>query len=253
MNVDLLGHKVSSSYIEALFAMYNLGGEDHSGHVFDCSLCGKSLKISFNPEGGEVEHEVIYEPQDGTAPVTPCEIKEITEEAVLSLGTFEVKSERVIISDPCYSKGTWCAGTIENVSNGTWQASATLTPLRFGAINSEVRAVLKGSWPETDWEDTNIDVGVDSGQAGIFDYDIYPDKPGDYDEGTWYFSGCQVTEGYYGAGVIIGGVISRSGHGDGSYKAFVRKDRDGRVVEIKIDFDYCYEEDEEDLEDTEEI
>lgn len=36
--------------------------------------------------------------------------------------TFEVKSGALRVTDPCYSMDTWCAGTTENVLNGTWHA-----------------------------------------------------------------------------------------------------------------------------------
>lgn len=36
------------------------------------------------------------------------------------IGTFELTNGSVIISDPCYKKGTWCQGKLENVKTGTW-------------------------------------------------------------------------------------------------------------------------------------
>ncbi len=40
----------------------------------------------------------------------------------MELGSFEVVSGQLIISDPCYKRGIWCAGTLENVRNGEWNA-----------------------------------------------------------------------------------------------------------------------------------
>lgn len=40
----------------------------------------------------------------------------------ISLGTFEVTSDKLVISDPCYHLGTWCMGTLSNVEPGLWTA-----------------------------------------------------------------------------------------------------------------------------------
>jgi hypothetical protein len=37
-----------------------------------------------------------------------------------SLGTFTNKSGKMMISDPCYEKGTWCQGIVDNVRTGAW-------------------------------------------------------------------------------------------------------------------------------------
>ena len=41
----------------------------------------------------------------------------------INLGTFEVTSDKLVISDPCYHLGTWCMGTLSNVEPGLWTAS----------------------------------------------------------------------------------------------------------------------------------
>ena len=37
---------------------------------------------------------------------------------------FEIKSGKVVLSDPCYELGTWCQGIVNNVKNGEWFADA---------------------------------------------------------------------------------------------------------------------------------
>lgn len=39
----------------------------------------------------------------------------------VSLGQFEITSGKMIVTDPCYSKGTWCAGVLD-AKNGIWDA-----------------------------------------------------------------------------------------------------------------------------------
>lgn len=94
----------------------------------------------------------------------------------------------------------------------------------------------------TDWETCEFIVGVDSGQAGIFDHQIYrvdESVIGETEfmpEDKWYSSCCDQTLGELGAGVINGGVVSSSGFGDGGYEAFIAKNAEGKVIAVQIVF-----------------
>lgn len=88
------------------------------------------------------------------------------------LGDFKIESGKVRISDPCYTKETWCNGIIENVKNGNWNSHITL----LGDDDWGTRVAMLVATDETikeinesDWKQTDISVGVDSGQAGIYD------------------------------------------------------------------------------------
>ena len=37
-----------------------------------------------------------------------------------SVGGFEVKSGKLMVSDPCYKKDTWCQKVLNDVRNGKW-------------------------------------------------------------------------------------------------------------------------------------
>jgi hypothetical protein len=184
----------------------------------------------------------------------------------IKLGTFKVESGEVRISDPCYAKDTWCAGVLKNVKKGTWIAKARVFDEgswgeRIGyliAVNEDYR--FRFDDPR---EDTAIDVGVDSGQAGIFDEKYYKDdsvfadktdkdrkyKVAICPEDIWYSFNCDVTLFDPNAGVIPFGCVSSSGYGDGIYNCSVIKEK-GEIVAIVID--YGLENREEDEEDEEE-
>lgn len=99
---------------------------------------------------------------------------------------------KVVISDPCYDLDTWCNGVLENVKPGIWHTKAENVNInnwgeRCSALIVWHKDVEKPD--EDDFEETNIDVGVDSGQAGIYDYDHFAyikDDEG-HDE-QWYDS-----------------------------------------------------------------
>jgi len=182
----------------------------------------------------------------------------------INLGTFECVSGNFDISDPCYAKDVWCRGVLENVKKGTWIA--------------EIEKAEYGDWGERIWilsakhlseslktnasnghncpegglqmKLANFDVGVDSGQAGIFDSQYYKDGSvfdkkcnfyrGHEDEENleeqWYGHCCDITLLEPGAGVIPHGVVSRSGIGDGSYYCYVMIDENTEIVEVTIVF-----------------
>jgi hypothetical protein len=91
-------------------------------------------------------------------------------------------------------------------------------------------------------------VGVDSGQAGVFDDSIYPhgDTGQFEEEGTFYNAACKATLGdidnpvypYPSFGTVIeAGVVSSTGAGDGFYDSYGITDKDGKFILIVIDYD----------------
>ena len=164
------------------------------------------------------------------------------------IGSFEIKSGNVMISDPCYKLGTWCQGKIKNVKKGLWQAEVKQSDEGdFGNRIAELIASHSNTGATTEWKKTRLEVGVDSGQAGIFDLKEYHGGEDEYGEGGWYDKCCHETlkkeNGHQisSAGVIKGGVVSSSGFGDGGYDCFIKRRRDsrnraGKIVAIKIVF-----------------
>lgn len=94
---------------------------------------------------------------------------------LIDLGTFEVVSGVLRLSDPCYDKKTWCAGSVDNVLNGTWKSQVVKkTEDNWGHRCRKLIAVHESFTKETcTFKKLKIDVGVDSGQAGIFDDKFY--------------------------------------------------------------------------------
>ena len=101
-------------------------------------------------------------------------------------------NSKVMVSDPCYGLGTWCQGVVENVHPGTYDCFVEYVNdgnwgLRVSAI--EVRhAYYDGP---RDFYPEDFEVGVDSGQAGIFDYEYYVkfhsnSKESDHVDYDWY-------------------------------------------------------------------
>lgn len=173
---------------------------------------------------------------------------------IKEIGTFTLSSGTMRISDPCYDKTVWCSGAIPNCVTGEWQAGVAyyndamwgrrVALLTAKAACSEVVFNLVDDLYAL--ELAPFEVGVDSGQAGMYDDasygldstvedlpepdEIYGDEPGS----LWYSVCCSVTDSDDHAGVIPTGVVSRSGFGDGGYTAFYHKDSNGKTDLIAI-------------------
>lgn len=110
------------------------------------------------------------------------------------VGVIEL-GDKVRVSDPCYTMDTWCAGTLDNVLFGTYHCYSQRSDTGTWGIriaNIEVRHEDYLGVEATEVQ--NIDVGVDSGQCGIYDLDYFiearKDKNG---RDEWYDRVCNKT------------------------------------------------------------
>ncbi len=173
----------------------------------------------------------------------------------VDLGTFEVASGEVAICDPGYDRKLVQEGAIairvRNVAAGTWQARAVLhvidTPehVRCGELLAFADAAPLPEAPA--WKEVHRDIGVDSGQAGFFDWRHFHTRaavPPDHawkgkmlaPNDPWYSLCCDVTLHGDHAGVIPYGAVASSGWGDGGYPAYALRDDKGTVTGLRLVF-----------------
>lgn len=165
---------------------------------------------------------------------------------------FITLGEKVMVSDPCYGLGTWCQGVLNNVLSGKYEC--VMERSDEGDWGNRVSAIevthidYKGKFMCLQCE--NIDIGVDSGQAGIFDYEYYAKyhtdaTERDHVDDDWYDMVCDKTYTDYFDGNTIDnlGFVSSSGYGDGGYCCWVAKNEDDKIICIRVEF---ITEDEED-------
>ena len=99
--------------------------------------------------------------------------------------------KKVIISDPAYNMDTWCIGILNNVLPGTYECFYEIIE-----DNSWGRRIASIEVKHKDYEfydfPENIDanIGVDSGQCGIYDYDYFEKNNQKED---WYRQICNLT------------------------------------------------------------
>jgi len=113
--------------------------------------------------------------------------------------SFEITSGKMIVTDPCYDKETWCQAKLDNVKIGKWHSTVEYSD--EGEWGDRVAQILV--WhdslgienPGRDFpscgESIAAYIGVDSGQAGFFDIEKYPDDP--HKDDAFYDAVCKLT------------------------------------------------------------
>lgn len=185
---------------------------------------------------------------------------------VESLGGFEVKSGKMIFSDPGYDGDDGLGENISKVPKGTWNSfvikegdrCAYLLAFydKFKVSVKNAEDILELNWKD---EENALMLGVDSGQLGFFDLKYYKDDKivknvkriynkiicGDE---PWYSICCDRSLSEMGAGTIPYGVVSESGFGDGAYPlSFLYNKK--QIVGIMVNFLIFDNEENEDNED----
>lgn len=174
---------------------------------------------------------------------------------------FQVVSGKIMCSDPCYDGGD----VLVKAKNGEWVARVEKSD--EGAWGERVCRVLVHHVDFSMYGSSRIKsfdsvedatIGVDSGQAGVFDANSFRNdavventkrihgKTICEDE-LWYSICCDRTLSEKGYGYIPGGFVTTSGYGDGGYGVEIYK-KNGEAVAVEITF-IENEEDEEDCED----
>jgi hypothetical protein len=170
---------------------------------------------------------------------------------------FEVVSGKLRVTDPCYDKQEVYSAVVDNVRNGKWNADVRIINMRaWGKRCAELLVWHTGYTKDdvfgkdSEMKKIEIDeqIGVDSGQAGVFDAKFYKDdksvegvertgnhKPICEDE-PFYSMCCDRTLSEQGWGTLPYGAVSSSGTGDGGYTAYKTVNSKGEVVGIKIVF-----------------
>lgn len=167
---------------------------------------------------------------------------------IIQLGNFEVNSGQLVVADPCYELDTniIIMGVLEAVLNGTWVGEVEKVEIPdWGEANAKLTAYHHSAAEQgvfLEWIKCPFVAGVDSGQAGIFDIQKYriPDADSTSDSSDtdteWYYACCDITESGEEAGVLDGGVVSRTGMGDGAYGVYKAVNEQELVVGVKIVF-----------------
>lgn len=137
------------------------------------------------------------------------------ENGVKFIDGFEL-GDKAIASDPCYEYGLWCQLEIPNVSPGRYDAFVRMMGNRVAELLA-VKQDGRYDFPTCPFGEA---IGVDSGQAGIYDHDWYAEH-GASAGLDCYSEISEMTLGYEYGTYDDKCVVSSSGWGDGAYQVFV--------------------------------
>ncbi len=169
--------------------------------------------------------------------------------------------EKVIVSDPCYDH---VGGVTVYVKKGDYTPYIMLNNDTVDglAVFHKDYVVLYDTpselrrWAERNniiYTLCNEGIDVDSGQAGVYDYDDFLayEKERDFnDMSGWYRRNCNLTLEGYGGTIDGKGAVSASGDGDGCYNLYLFFEKEGKIVGMLID--YATETEEDDYWDNDE-
>ena len=158
-------------------------------------------------------------------------------------------SDTVMVSDPCYTMDVWCMHKLTGVLPGEYLTTVMKSDEGDWGIRVGLLVAVHKNYAEDtlSWRTVQgADIGVDSGQCGIFSIEDYrvdslfpePANVGfdEFQDGDrWYGHMCDRTLSKERWGAYDTGVVSSSGYGDGSYRLLVAK-HDGKIVGIGVDF-----------------
>lgn len=130
----------------------------------------------------------------------------------------------ISVGDPCYGHPS----VVEDAKSGNWTANVT-TVESFGNRVSSIVVHHEKFNPAAKMTVESHIIGVDSGQAGVFN--------GHYDgnDGEFYAECCKASLSQEGYGYVSDGFVTSSGYGDGGYEAIVFKEN-GKAVCVEITF-----------------
>lgn len=152
------------------------------------------------------------------------------------IGQIQIKTDAIRITDPCYERGTWCCGYIDDTKTGTWEVSIKTIDSSVGELHMYHVDIKKETLKKSHWIEQEFTIGVDSGQCVVIDDDIYPiGDTGEYGElDTFYGKCCDLIDND-GIGLMDRGVVCSSGYGDGTYTCYTLEEK-GKTVGVKVIF-----------------
>jgi hypothetical protein len=165
-----------------------------------------------------------------------------------------ILSKNVRVSDPCYTDDVWCKTQLTDVLPGAYNWEVSFNDTSGWGHRVSGITLIHNSFDDDDsieWQ-YHSEIGVDSGQAGIFCESSYRNDevasgittPSNVDfayeengEGeAWYAKMCKFTLSDDSYGAYDTGIVSSSGIGDGGYPLYVAYDNNDNIIAMKIDY-----------------
>jgi hypothetical protein len=146
--------------------------------------------------------------------------------SVQKYDTFQITSGSIACSDPCYDYPS----VVVSAKNGEWMAKIDKKDCDSWGCRVARLLVHHPDFSPVGkrYEIDRTVIGVDSGQAGMFDLSVYGQE-------DFYDKCCSATLREQGFDVVRKGFVTSSGYGDGGYDCVIYK-QGGKAVAIEVTF-----------------
>lgn len=157
----------------------------------------------------------------------------------IDLGTLEL-SGKAVVSDPCYDRDVQLNISDISVQPGMYTAHASVYDEAENGIRIACLAAVHTDHridAQSKWKLISSSIRVGSGQCGIFDDTIYPQK-GAQEEWEAFYAECgNIITSVTPAGILHNGkgVVTSSGYGDGTYKLHGVSEH-GMFIALSLDY-----------------
>ena len=139
------------------------------------------------------------------------------------------------ISDPSYAPDCWCAGSVENMLPGIYHCYATVSDEGdWGDRCAQIEVVHESCKNPTYPIQLDLDIGVDAGLCGIYDYDYFLKFQENWLERCRGIA-CK-TDDPLAKLFDKKAIVSSSGFGDGGYIANAETNDNGQTVAVMVEF-----------------
>ena len=82
--------------------------------------------------------------------------------------------DKVFVTDPCYEPDIWCQALLKNVKPGTWHTKMDRVHENIWGTRVSALTIWHSDFDKpNEFQETNECIGVDSGQAGVVDYNYF--------------------------------------------------------------------------------
>ncbi len=142
------------------------------------------------------------------------------------LGRADVDSGQLIVMDPVY-----LGGWENNDAPGHEIIEDTWTKQKYQLLCPDDQRVL-GAFVFNSYAEIIPKFGKD--MNALLETDRFQRIPWPYPQDQSYRGACMATNSKKGGGQIGSGVAFSSGYGDGCYEVWGRKNKDGRIVEVRV-------------------
>lgn len=152
--------------------------------------------------------------------------------------------DKIIVADPCYLNFDIYSNRIVNLDIVPGIYNCYINPYSLTRPKNIIVLLENEDYTEDGFESIMRSIAVESGQGGIFNYSFYKQmyalRFGEeiFREEYFKISNTTYIDNNYQKQIVDDKYfVTSTAYGDGVYQVFVKKNKDGKIIGIKIDYE----------------